>query len=99
MPVLAPKTPSVYARHLLRRRVWRAASGDATAYQRIMRAHLATGHLFYYDDEPEPRSATAEIWRTCLHRAALWTVFYVLLAAVIVVAGALGCLDFHLTVR
>lgn len=53
----------------------------------------------YYDDEPEPRSATAEIWRTCLHRAALWTVFYVLLAAVVVVAGALGCLDFHLTVR
>lgn len=51
----------------------------------------------YYDDEPAPRSATAEIWWTCLRRAAAWTAFYAVLAALVLAAGASGCLDYHLT--
>ena len=88
----------LYARHLARRRAWRAARGDADAFRQIMQVHQRTGFL-YYDDEPEPRSVTAEIWRTCLRRAAIWTALYALLAAAVLIAGALGWLDYHLTVR
>lgn len=52
-----------------------------------------------YDDEPAPvRSATAEIWRSCARRAVGWTAFFGVLAAAVVVMGALGLLDWHLTV-
>lgn len=36
----------VYARHLARRRAWRAARGDADTYRQIMRAHLDAGFLY-----------------------------------------------------
>lgn len=52
-----------------------------------------------YDDEPvRARSAPSEIWRSCARRAAGWTVFYGVLAGVIIAMGALGLLDWHLTV-
>lgn len=52
-----------------------------------------------YDDEPAPtRSPSAGVWRRCARRAAGWTAFYGVLAAVVLVMGALGLLDWHLTV-
>ena len=52
-----------------------------------------------YDDEPAPvRSCWADIWRRCARRAAAWSAFYAVLAAAVVTMGALGLLDWHLTV-
>jgi hypothetical protein len=52
-----------------------------------------------YDDEPAPtRSATAEIWRDCVKWAAIWTAFFVALAAVGLVLQAFGFLLPRLTV-
>ena len=49
-------------------------------------------YLYYYEDEPARRSPTAEIWRDCARRAAMWTAAYAVLAAVGLTLQAFGYL-------
>lgn len=79
----------LYARHLARRRAWRAARGDADAFRHIMAAHQKTGFLYYYE-EPKRRSPAAEIWLRCARRAAGLAAWAALSTAVIYVLGAIG---------
>ncbi|TDD90758.1 hypothetical protein [Actinomadura rubrisoli] len=42
------------ARRRARRAAWRESGGDPAIFADIMRGHVKTGYLFYYEDEPEP---------------------------------------------
>lgn len=55
-------------------------------------------YISYDDDAPPVRSASAQIWRDCARQAAAWTTFFAFLAAVVLVLGAFGLLDWYLPI-
>lgn len=72
--------------HRARRRAWRRASGDYSAFPALMLEEGA-GYLYHHPEPPpRPQQTARDIWRETARRAMLVTAIYLALAALIVLA-------------